>query len=438
MTQRMMWAVIGAGACCGSLWAQSTGPAVFVANNGNLEGSVSSMLVNPDGTLTFRDKYITGTRPNTTVFHPGTNAQTISISPNGKYLAAGHGTSSNTVEQLTILRVAADGGLSLAGIFSTPDSPLDVLWLRDDTLAATATGNSPNGVYVYRFNENGGGPGVPTLQQIDFEQTGSFTSSLAKGPFNFLYANNSSGSTIHPFQIESNGTLTQLPVYSAPALPLGLGASQGPNPDKQWVYAGGGISSGGRAIVGARLTLAGTLQPIDGSPFTSGGNAPKQVVVSPDTSLAFVAHGSESSVRSFTIDPATGALTATGFVRVVGIQGSLGEIGVMRNWLFACDRDTINDGVRGLMSFTVMPNGSFPQNGTTVDTLGITPNELAVWRGLCVGDVTGDLVVNFADLNVVLSQFGQTGVGLQGDVNGDGVVNFGDLNIILSNFGTVC
>lgn len=58
--------------------------------------------------------------------------------------------------------------------------------------------------------------------------------------------------------------------------------------------------------------------------------------------------------------------------------------------------------------------------------------------GSCPGDVTGDRIVNFADLNVVLSQFGQVGVGLQGDVNGDGVVNFGDLNIILSNFGLVC
>ncbi len=438
MTRYCRFSAVMIGLTCAAAGAQSISPAVFVANNGNLEGSVSSMLVNPDGTLTFRDKYVTGSRPNTTVFHPGTNAQTISISPNGKYLVAGHGTSSNTVEQLTILRVAADGGLSLAGIFSTPDSPLDVLWFRDDTIAATATGASPNGVYVYRFNENGGGPGVPTLQQIDFEQTGSFTSSLARGPFNTLYANNSSGSTIHPFHIESNGTLTQLPIYSAPAFPLGLGASQVPNPDKQWLYAGGGISSGGRAIVGAFLTLGGTLQPIPGAPFTSAGNAPKQVVLSPDNAIAFVAHGSESSVRSFLVDPATGALTGTPFVRVVGIQGSLGEIGTMRNWLFACDRDTINDGVRGLMSFTIMPNGSFPQNGTTVDTLGITPNELAVWRGVCLGDVTGDLVVNFADLNVVLSQFGQTGVGLQGDVNGDGVVNFADLNVILSNFGTIC
>ncbi|MGD9691311.1 MAG: M12 family metallo-peptidase [Phycisphaerales bacterium] len=52
------------------------------------------------------------------------------------------------------------------------------------------------------------------------------------------------------------------------------------------------------------------------------------------------------------------------------------------------------------------------------------------------GDVNGDGVVNFADLNIVLGQFGQTGFGLPGDINGDEVVNFTDLNIVLSNFGT--
>ncbi len=56
----------------------------------------------------------------------------------------------------------------------------------------------------------------------------------------------------------------------------------------------------------------------------------------------------------------------------------------------------------------------------------------------CPGDTNGDNIVNFADLNAVLSTFGQTGSGLAGDVNGDGVVNFVDLNIVLSNFGMVC
>ncbi|MGP1309472.1 MAG: choice-of-anchor Q domain-containing protein [Phycisphaerales bacterium] len=56
----------------------------------------------------------------------------------------------------------------------------------------------------------------------------------------------------------------------------------------------------------------------------------------------------------------------------------------------------------------------------------------------CVGDTNGDNVVNFADLNAVLSGFGQTGAGLPGDVTGDDAVNFADLNTVLSEFGNEC
>ncbi len=56
----------------------------------------------------------------------------------------------------------------------------------------------------------------------------------------------------------------------------------------------------------------------------------------------------------------------------------------------------------------------------------------------CPGDTNGDNTVNFADLNTVLSNFGQSGAGIAGDVNGDDMVNFADLNAVLSAFGTTC
>lgn len=60
--------------------------------------------------------------------------------------------------------------------------------------------------------------------------------------------------------------------------------------------------------------------------------------------------------------------------------------------------------------------------------------------GPCPGDTNGDRVVDFADLNTVLSQFGQTGPPgtLAGDVNDDGFVSFTDLNIVLGAFGASC
>lgn len=56
----------------------------------------------------------------------------------------------------------------------------------------------------------------------------------------------------------------------------------------------------------------------------------------------------------------------------------------------------------------------------------------------CYTDVNGDGVTNFTDLNIVLSDFGETGDGIPGDVNLDGVVNFFDLNALLSQFGDDC
>ncbi len=56
----------------------------------------------------------------------------------------------------------------------------------------------------------------------------------------------------------------------------------------------------------------------------------------------------------------------------------------------------------------------------------------------CTGDANADNVVDFADLNVVLSGFGQIGVGMPGDLDGDGAITFADLNIVLSGFGADC
>jgi len=61
-------------------------------------------------------------------------------------------------------------------------------------------------------------------------------------------------------------------------------------------------------------------------------------------------------------------------------------------------------------------------------------------RQPCPGDANGDEGVTYTDINLVLSQFGQSGpVGsLAGDVTGDGAVNFTDLNIVLSAFNSAC
>lgn len=56
----------------------------------------------------------------------------------------------------------------------------------------------------------------------------------------------------------------------------------------------------------------------------------------------------------------------------------------------------------------------------------------------CFGDANNDGLVNFTDLNFVLSNFGQSGPAIPGDLNLDDVVNFTDLNLVLSNFAVPC
>lgn len=94
---------------------------------------------------------------------------------------------------------------------------------------------------------------------------------------------------------------------------------------------------------------------------------------------------------------------------------------------------------------TVTDIRDFPRlvNDLTVPDTGVGSPPIvdmgAYERQECRADVTGDGQINFGDLNVVLSNFGQNvAPGTNGDATGDGVVNFADLNLVLSGFGRPC
>lgn len=423
-------------AACGVCWlaagaagalAQATIPAVFVANNGNLEGSVTSYGVNPNGTVFFISKLITGSRPNTQVLEPGSNAQSIAITPNGRYLAVGHGTENNVTERITMLEVHADATVSVAGLFTTPDSPLGLVWIADDLLAVTATGGSPNGINVYRWN-----PAVPSLSFVDFRPTGSFSASVIVSPDRrFVYAPDSGTNNIFVLRVNPSGTMTQIQSQStSPIFPLGPNFS----PDGTKLYAGGGISNGGNKVIGFNANVpTGMLSPQAATPYVSPGVSPKLVVVSGDNKVAVVAHGTDATARTFLIDQSSGALTSTGFFYDIGFQGSLTDMAVMGNLLFITDGDTIDDGVRGLRSFTLGMDGSMTQNGTITDSQGISPWRIAVWRPAtpCPADLDGDGSVGAPDLAILLGSWGGGG---PADFDGGGV-GASDLAILLGSWG---
>lgn len=67
-------------------------------------------------------------------------------------------------------------------------------------------------------------------------------------------------------------------------------------------------------------------------------------------------------------------------------------------------------------------------DSTTIDNVRFAPPPC--------GDVTGDGLVDLADLNLVLGMFGMDTS--DGDANDDGTVNLADLNLVLSQFGGSC
>ena len=56
----------------------------------------------------------------------------------------------------------------------------------------------------------------------------------------------------------------------------------------------------------------------------------------------------------------------------------------------------------------------------------------------CLGDVTGDLLVDVNDLLQLLSAFGQSGGDLAADLDADLLVNVDDLLMLLGRFGSTC
>ena len=57
---------------------------------------------------------------------------------------------------------------------------------------------------------------------------------------------------------------------------------------------------------------------------------------------------------------------------------------------------------------------------------------------VCTGDINGDGVVDFADLNILLGNYNTAGGAIPGDIDGDGDVDFADLNELLGAYNTTC
>lgn len=411
--------------------AQSTSPAVFVSNNGNLEGSVSAFTINPDGTLTFVNRVITGTRASVSDACPACNAYEISLSPDGAIVALAH--VAGDFDSITMHRVNANGSLTQLGQFNLP-TPFDVAWINNDLIAVLNTDASPDALVIYRYNRV-----ANSLTQTDAINAGTGSSYIAidpRGPY--VYVNDSGAARqIMAFSVSPTGILASAGNSSTGA-PFALELTITPN--LNFLYSACGISSDGHRVLGYSVGPGAALAQLAGSPFFSPGVSPSNVYPSRDGKFLFVGHGTDATVRVLAIDSLTGALSDTGANFDVGLQGTLGDVSSAPNMMFVTDNSTATDGLTGIYSFGVGPTGTLTQNGPIVPTQGIAPRSIAVWTPpappSCPADANADGRTDAADLSVLLGNFGGPASGPgTGDFNNDGVCNSADLSVLLANFG---
>jgi 6-phosphogluconolactonase (cycloisomerase 2 family) len=413
MTRRLAFAAIALVApLAGTAVGQSATDAIFVVNN--VSDEISAFRFLPGGVAEFVGNYAVSDGP-----------LSIAISPDGTRLAVGHGTVSDTVEVLTFFEVNADASLTLIGTALTPDSPLGVCWINNDVVGVTETDvGGANFVHAYFVDEGGG------IVEIDIESTGAFNTSLIRSPDDqFLFANDSLGSNmLHVFRIQPDGTLDPSDDQSTGAVyPLDPAISH----DGTKLYVGGGISSGGDKIGGWAFDGEEGLQLLPGSPYVSPGESPAYMAVSRDNAFVFAGHGTDATVRSFEIGP-DGALTSTGFAFDIGLQGTIGDVQTLRNFLLVTDESTAIDGIKGLYVFEIAPDGSFAQVGPVYDVGGVRPEAIATWTAGPAGDLDGDGDVDLSDLGILLASYG---IDDGGDLDGDGDTDLADLGILLANYG---
>ncbi len=183
---------------------------------------------------------------------------------------------------------------------------------------------------------------------------------------------------------------------------------------------------GGSSIVQAPVNNAGSVSP--GSPAVPAGQLTIQGTYTQTSAGTLrIDVGGASPGTQHDVLAVTGVANLGGTLHVTAIDGFVPNAGSTFTILTASSRVGTFSSVTG-----AFPGGSWEAV--------YEPNAVKIRAaGACPGDANGDRVVDFLDLNIVLSFFGQpVPVGTNGDLNADGLVDFLDLNIVLSFFGQAC
>lgn len=371
--------------------AQSATRAVFVphyfpVNSVSPVGAtIACFRINADDTATFVEGEVSGEW-----------TQSIALSPNGRWLVCASGTSSATTEEMRVFRVESDASLTPVLVTSTPDSPLDMTWVTDSVLAVTRTQTGGSSILTYRWDDQ-----AMTMTPADSEPSGYFNSAVVRHPSQpWIYTQDSGVfggiPQIQQWLVAPDGALTSLGSFSSIDPPLKPSIS----PDGRWMFSGTGAFGFNTVAVFSLDPVTGAGAEVVGSPFFSDGDTPYRTDASEDGRYLFVGHTVDDTVRTFTIDQNTGALTATGAWIDIGPRGSLGPLARLGNLLIVL-KDS-NDPI-GMLVFRIEESGSITQVGPLYSTMNRRPElAVAVWNPpaspACPADIDGNGTVTLQDL----------------------------------------
>ena len=402
-------AVLGSVACfpTNRAAAQAVKPTIFVANNSALEGSVTTYRLDARGTPSFVSKFVIGERDPSDPPISTTNALAIDLSPNGRLLAVTHFT---TIDggRLTILRVAADGTLSVVASETGIASSFDCAWIGDEIVAITRGSGGNGGIATYAVDAPDG-----SIDEADFLRLSGTVSSFDRHPNGiWLLAGETDANQIYSVEIDpGSGAITLLQALATGFAPFDVTI----NNAGTRAYAA--ESSTGREEIVFAVDIdpsTGKLAPARVGPWPVFGDRPFNIAISPDDSVAYVTFklfGNDDYIGSYDI-ASDGDLISTTNRDAIGGSFRFGDAQTLS--LGSRDILLYTDFLEGLHSFGIDNDASFDQpNGPPVPTGGPSGWYFATWTGSgCPADLSSptdpgvpDGVLTGADFFEFLARF---------------------------------
>lgn len=393
--------------CAQGALAQAIDKTIFITNKDS--GTVSSMRVNLDGTLSYIASTAVGAYPqdcaisadgrrlvvmNSNTDQTGPEALSVfSVNPNG--------TLDGPIAATTIADAPLALGLSRNGFALVPSiSARELQSLRLDSAAVVPVNTQPAGQFPFR----------PVIS--------------ADNRWVFC-AGSISPDDIVTFSLAPDGMLARQHAIDIPNA-AAFGIALHPTLPVLYVSTGQANTINWYSInqVTGTLTFGGSVNP--------GGNSVTELAVTPNGKWLFSTHTISDTVHVTKIN-ANGSLTSTIFSN--SVTSDIRDVVTDGKFAYVSD-ETLLGGAVGIHAFLVSDfNGALIPLGPAVSTKGFKPQFMALWAPpFCLGDADRNGAVEFSDVTAVLNNF--NGVGPVGDANDDGVVNFMDITAVLDNVGT--